>query len=150
MTALTTLIVVGNLMLAGPADAGARDELVAIAEQLNKAYVLNDIPAIEQLTADNVITIMRDIQTFNWADLLKLMPKLNTTSYKTKQTTARLLTDTVAQISYIADVEGTFDGNPLASPVRVLATWTKQDGTWKQSTYQETALEKTASRRRSK
>jgi hypothetical protein len=144
MTALTTLIVVGNLMLAGPADAGARDELVAIAEQLNKAYVLNDIPAIERLTADNVITIMRDIHVFSWAEQLKVMPKLKTTSYKKKQTTARLLTDTVGQISYIADVEGTFDGNPLASPVLVLETWTKQDGKWKQSSYQETTLRKTA------
>ena len=142
MTALTTLIVVGNLMLAGPDDAEARDELIAAARQLNKAYVLNDIPAIKQLTAANVITIMRDIQSFSWADYLKVLPELNTTSYKTKQTTARLLTDTVAQISYIADVEGTFDGNPLTSPVRVLETWTKLDGKWKQSSYQETALGK--------
>jgi hypothetical protein len=144
MTALTTLIVVGNLMLAGPDDAEVRDELIAAARQLNKAYVLNDIPAIKQVTAANNITIMRDIQSFSWADYLKVLPKLNTTSYKTKQTTARLLTDTVAQISYIADVEGTFDGNPLTSPVRVLETWTKQDGKWKQSSYQETALGKTA------
>ncbi len=144
MTALTTLIVVGNLMLAGPDDAEVRNEAIAAAKQLNEAYVLNDIPAIKQLTADNVITIMRDIQTFSWADQLKVMPKLNTTSYKTKQMTARLLTDTVAQISYIADVEGTFDGNPLTSHVRVLETWTKQDGKWKQSSYQETALGKTA------
>ena len=144
MTALTTLIVVGNLMLAGPDDAEVRDELIAAARQLNKAYVLNDIPAIKQLTAANVITIMRDIQTFSWADQLKLMPKLITASYKTKQTTARLLTDAVGQISYIADVEGTFDGNPLTSHVRVLETWTKQDGKWKQSSYQETALGKTA------
>ena len=142
MTALTTLIVVGNLMLAGQ-NAEIRDEAIAAAKQLNKAYVLNDIPAIKQLTAANVITIMRDIQTTSWADQLKLMPKLNTTSFKTKQKTARLLTDTVAQISYIADVEGTFDGNPLTSPVRVLETWTKQDGKWKQSSYQETALGKT-------
>ena len=144
MTALTTLIVVGNLMLAGPDDAEVRDELIAATKQLNKAYVLHDIPAIEQLTAANVIMIMRDVKTFSWADQLKVMPKLITTSYKRKQTTARLLTDTVAQISYIADVEGTFDGNPLASPVRVLETWTKQDGKWKQSSYQETALGKTA------
>ena len=144
MTALTTLIVVGNLMLAGPDNAEVRDEAIAAAKQLNEAYVLSDIPAIKQLTAANVITIMRDIQTLSWADQLKLMPKLITTSYKTKQTTARLLTDTVGQISYIADVEGTFDGNPLTSPVRVLETWTKQDGKWKQSSYQETALGKTA------
>ena len=144
MTALTTLIIVGNLMLAGPDDAEVRDEAIAAAKQLNKAYVLNDIPAIKQLTAANNITIMRDIRSISWADYLKVLPKLNTTSYKTKQTTARLLTDTVAQISYIADVEGTFDGNPLTSPVRVLETWTKQDGKWKQSSYQETALVKTA------
>ena len=142
MTALTTLIVVGSLMLAGPATAELSDELIAAAKRLNRAYVKNDIPAIEQLTAANVITIMRDIQTFSWADQLKVMPKLNTTSYKTRQTTARLLTDTVAQVSYTADVEGTFDGKPLTSPVRVLETWTKQDGKWKQSSYQETALGK--------
>ena len=141
MAIFTSLIVAGHLMLAAADATEISDEVIAAKAKIQTAYQTNDVEAVRALSTTNLVVIVPRFQNFTLEDQLKDTPDLKIKSYKMEHQRVTPLTDTVAQLTFHLEIKGSFKGKPLTSPVRVLETWVKQDGKWRQASYQETALD---------
>ncbi len=118
-----------------------REEVENARQVLQTAYNSGDAKVIEQRTTVDHLAITTGFQFFSQADQLTALSDFNLTSYEVAGLQVIPLTEDVAQLTFRADIEGTFRGRQLPSDIRVVETWVRRDGQWLQASYQTTPVE---------
>ena len=140
MTRLIILIVLGSLLVVAEGRADVRKEVVKAKQVLQAAFKSRDADVIRQRTTADHLSISTLYQFFSQADQLKALSDYKFSSYKIVGLQVIPLTKDVVQLTFRADIEGTFRGKRMPSKVRVVETWVKQDGKWLQASYQTTPV----------
>ena len=134
------LIVLGSLLVVAESRADVRKEVEKAKQVLQAAYNSRDANVIQQNTTADHLTITARYQFFSQADQLKALPDYKFSSYKIAGLKVIPLTKDVVQLTFRADIEGTFRGKQMPSKVRVVETWVRRDGKWLQASYQATPV----------
>ncbi len=138
------LIVLGSLLVVaeGRADVrkDVRKEVEKAKQVLQAAYNSRDANVIKQRTTADHLSITTLYKFFSQAAQLKALPDYKFSSYKIAGLQVTPLTKDVVQLTFRADIEGTFRGRQLPSKVRVVETWVRRDGKWLQASYQTTPV----------
>ncbi len=134
------LIVLGSLLVVAEGRADVRKEVEKAKQVLQAAYNSRDANVIKQRTTADHLSITTRYQFFSQADQLKALPDYKFSSYKIAGLQVIPLTKDVVQLTFRADIEGTFRGRQLPSKVRVVETWVRRDGKWLQASYQTTPV----------
>jgi ketosteroid isomerase-like protein len=141
MAALTALSVT---QLAAPARADDAAEIPAVKAAmttLDTAYEKEDEATIRSLvTSDHLAIAPIYGGSATVSEQVALFPDIHYSAYRATAPRIDLLDPQTALANYQISLEGTFRGNPLASPVFVTEIWVKRDGKWLQQLYQETPI----------
>ena len=135
------LIVLGSLLVVAEGGADVGEEVENAKQALQAAYNSRDANVIEQRTTADHLAITTGFQFFSQADQLTALSDFNLSSYEVAGLQVIPLTEDVAQLTFRADIEGTFRGRQLPSDIRVVETWVRRDGQWLQASYQTTPVE---------
>ncbi len=135
------LIVLGILLVVAEGRADdVREEVEKAKQVLQAAYNSRDANAIQQRTTADHLSITTLYKFFSQADQLKALPDCKFSSYKMGDLQVIPLTKDVVQLTFRADIEGTFQGRQLPSKIRGVETWVRRDGKWLQASYQSTPV----------
>ncbi len=135
------LIVLGSLLVVAEGRADdVREEVEKAKQVLQAAYNSRDANVIQQRTTADHLSIATLYKFFSQADQLKGLPDYKFSSYKMGDLQVIPLTKDVVQLTFRADIDGTFQGRQMASKVRVVETWVKREGKWLQASYQTTPV----------
>ncbi len=138
------LIVLGTLLVVaeGRADVrkDVRKEVEKAKQVLQAAFKSRDANVIRQRTTADHLSITTLYQFLSQADQLKALSDYKFSSYKIAGLQVIPLTKDVVQLTFRADIEGTFRGKQMPSKVRVVETWVRRDGKWLQASYQTTPV----------
>ena len=134
------LVVLGSLLIVAEARADLSEEVENARQVLRAAFNSGDTEVIEQRTTTDHLAITTGFQFFSQADQLTTLSDYNLSSYEVAGLQVIPLTEDVAQLTFRADIEGTFRGRQLPSKIRVVETWVRRDGKWLQASYQSTPV----------
>ncbi len=135
------LIVLGSLLVVAEGRADdVREEVEKAKQVLQAAYNSGDADGIRQGTTIYHLSITTLYQFVSQADQLKALSDNKISSYEMKGLQVIPLTKDVVQLTFRADIDGTFQGRQMASKVRVVETWVKREGKWLQASYQLTPV----------
>jgi len=136
-----TILVTAGLSPARAGEAETIDAIVKAAAALDQAFEAQDTKAVTDLmTPDHVAVTPYYDGPQTVADQLGSLPKLKyEQTIDSKPTVAVLCSDAAAR-TFKAELNGSFEGKPIASKVHVSEIWVKRDGAWAEKLYQVTAL----------
>lgn len=136
-----TILVTAGLSPARAGEAETIDAIVKAAAALDQAFEAQDTKAVTDLmTPDHVAVTPYYDGPQTVADQLGSLPKLKyEQTIDSKPTVAVLCSDAAAR-TFKAELNGSFEGKPIASKVFVSEIWVKRDGAWAEKLYQVTAL----------
>jgi ketosteroid isomerase-like protein len=136
-----TILVTAGLSPARAGEAETIDAIVKAAAALDQAFEAQDTKAVTDLmTPDHVAVTPYYDGPQTVADQLGSLPKLKyEQTIDSKPTVAVLCSDAAAR-TFKAELNGSFEGKPIASKVYVSEIWVKRDGAWAEKLYQVTAL----------
>ncbi len=136
-----TILVTAGLSPARAGEAETIDAIVKAAAALDQAFEAQDTKAVTDLmTPDHVAVTPYYDGPQTVADQLGSLPKLKyEQTIDGKPTVAVLCSDAAAR-TFKAELNGSFEGKPIASKVYVSEIWVKRDGAWAEKLYQVTAL----------
>ncbi len=135
------LIVLGSLLVVAEGSADVREEVENAKQVLRAAFDSGDANVIEQRTTADHLAITSGYQFFSQADQLATLSDYKISSYEVAGLQLIPLTEDVVQLTFRADIEATFRGRQLPSKIRVVETWVRRDGKWRQASYQSTPVE---------
>ena len=144
MGKLVAILFLIGLALGG-ADAKADDAAIeavnAAAAALDEAFERQDAKAIEQLTTrDHVAVTSYYDGPRSVAEQVKSLPELKYSQTNLDEPAVTLLGADVALRRFRADLKGTYQDVPIASPVYITSLMVKREGRWQEQFYQVTAL----------
>ncbi len=134
------LIVLGSLLVVAEGRADVREEVENAKQVLRAAFDSGDAKVVEQRTTADHLAITTGFQFFSQADQLRSLSDYHLSSYEAAGLQVIPLTEDVVQLTFRADIEGTFQGRQLPSKIRVVETWVRRDGKWLQASYQSTPI----------
>ena len=136
-----TILVTDGLSPARAGEAETIDAIVKAAAALDQAFEARGTKAVTDLmTPDPVAVTPYYDGPQTVADQLGSLPKLKyEQTIDSKPTVAVLCSDAAAR-TFKAELNGSFEGKPIASKVFVSEIWVKRDGAWAEKLYQVTAL----------
>ena len=134
------LILLGSLLFVAEGRADVREEVENARQVLRAAFDSGDAKVIEQRTTADHLAITTGFQFFSQADQLRTLSDYRLSSYEAAGLQVIPLTEDVVQLTFRADIEGTFQGRQLPSKIRVVETWVRRDGKWLQASYQSTPV----------
>ncbi|HEY8803018.1 MAG TPA: nuclear transport factor 2 family protein [Candidatus Dormibacteraeota bacterium] len=136
-----TILVTAGLSPARAGEAETIDAIVKAAAALDQAFEAQDTKAVKDLmTPDHVAVTPYYDGPQTVADQVGSLPKLKyEQTIDGKPTVAVLCSDAAAR-TFKAELNGSFEGKPIASKVYVSEIWVKRDGAWAEKLYQVTAL----------
>ena len=136
-----TILVTAGLSPARAGEAETIDAIVKAAAALDQAFERQDTKAVKDLmTPDHVAVTPYYDGPQTVADQVGSLPKLKyEQTIDGKPTVAVLCSDAAAR-TFKAELNGSFEGKPIASKVFVSEIWVKRDGAWAEKLYQVTAL----------
>ena len=136
-----TILVTAGLSPARAGEAETIDAIVKAAAALDQAFEAQGTKAVTDLmTPDPVAVTPYYDGPQTVADQLGSLPKLKyEQTIDSKPTVAVLCSDAAAR-TFEAELNGSFEGKPIASKVYVSEIWVKRDGAWAEKLYQVTAL----------
>ena len=136
-----TILVTAGLSPARAGEAETIDAIVKAAAALDQAFERQDTKAVKDLmTPDHVAVTPYYDGPQTVADQVGSLPKLKyEQTIDGKPTVAVLCSDAAAR-TFKAELNGSFEGKPIASEVYVSEIWVKRDGAWAEKLYQVTAL----------
>jgi ketosteroid isomerase-like protein len=136
-----TILVTAGLSPARAGEAETIDAIIKAAAALDQAFEAQDTKAVTDLmTPDHVAVTPYYDGPQTVADQLGSLPKLKyEQTIDSKPTVAVLCSDAAAR-TFKAELNGSFEGKPIASKVYVSEIWVKRDGAWAEKLYQVTAL----------
>jgi len=136
-----TILVTAGLSPARAGEAETIDAIVKAAAALDQAFEAQDTKAVTDLmTPDHVAVTPYYDGPQTVADQVGSLPKLKyEQTIDGKPTVAVLCSDAAAR-TFKAELNGSFEGKPIASKVYVSEIWVKRDGAWAEKLYQVTAL----------
>ncbi len=134
------LIVLGSLLVVAGGRADVREEVENAKQVLRAAFDSGDARVVEQRTTADHLAITTGYQFFSQADQLTTLSDYKVSSYEVAGLQVIPLTEDVSQLTFRAEIEGTFRGRQLPSKIRVVETWVRRDGKWLQASYQSTPV----------
>ncbi len=136
-----TILVTAGLSPARAGEAETIDAIIKAAAALDQAFERQDTKAVKDLmTPDHVAVTPYYDGPQTVADQVGSLPKLKyEQTIDGKPTVAVLCSDAAAR-TFKAELNGSFEGKPIASKVYVSEIWVKRDGAWAEKLYQVTAL----------
>jgi ketosteroid isomerase-like protein len=136
-----TILITAGLSPARAGEAETIDAIVKAAAALNQAFEAQDTKVVTDLmTPDHVAVTPYYDGPQTVADQLGSLPKLKyEQTIDGKPTVAVLCSDAAAR-TFKAELNGSFEGKPIASKVYVSEIWVKRDGAWAEKLYQVTTL----------
>jgi ketosteroid isomerase-like protein len=136
-----TILVTAGLSPARAGEAETIDAIIKAAAALDQAFERQDTQAVKDLmTPDHVAVTPYYDGPQTVADQVGSLPKLKyEQTIDGKPTVAVLCSDAAAR-TFKAELNGSFEGKPIASKVFVSEIWVKRDGAWAEKLYQVTAL----------
>ena len=136
-----TILVTAGLSPARAGEAETIDAIIKAAAALDQAFERQDTKAVKDLmTPDHVAVTPYYDGPQTVADQVGSLPKLKyEQTIDGKPTVAVLCSDAAAR-TFRAELNGSFEGKPIASKVFVSEIWVKRDGAWAEKLYQVTAL----------
>ena len=135
-----TILVTAGLSPARAGEAETIDAIIKAAAALDRAFESQESKAVKTLmTPDHVaVTPFYDgPQTV--ADQLASLPELKYEQKIDGKPTVAVLCPDAAARTFKAELNGSFEGKPIASKVFVSEIWVKRDGAWAEKLYQVTA-----------
>lgn len=135
------------LVVAMPAEAGATGaETVAAvnasSNALDEAFAKRDVEAIRSLmTADHISVTPYYDGPQSVDDQINSLAELNYGQTIVEEPTVELLAPDVALRTFIAELDGSFEGAPLPKRAFINETLVKRDGRWVERFFQITAQE---------
>ncbi|MDQ3921667.1 MAG: nuclear transport factor 2 family protein [Actinomycetota bacterium] len=105
---------------------------------LQAAFDKGDKETVTAMITDDHVSIMSYAQFYGRASLLEAMPKYKFSEYRIDQLKTTTIGPDVALVTSHGAIRGTYAGKPVPSRVIVGQVWVKQDGRWREATYQET------------
>ncbi len=124
------------------ADAELRAEILEAYQAINEAFELQDRSAIEALTTKDHIAITPYYDGWQTLDFqLDTASNLIFTQKPISEMQVRAIGSDVALLYFIAEIDGSFKGKPIAHKAAVTLIWQKVDGKWLERLYQETPLD---------
>ncbi|MET7393516.1 nuclear transport factor 2 family protein [Dactylosporangium sp. NPDC005572] len=115
-------------------------ELAAAVAELRTAFIERDRDKVAALVTDNHVSIMSYARFDGRAQLLDHLDDYAFRSYLTDDLTTTPLGPEEALISFRSTLDGTYADKPVPRDVLVGEVWLRQDGNWREATYQETPL----------
>ncbi len=104
------------------------------------AFNQGDVESLKRLMTKDHETTLTYARFSNAAEQLKVANDFKLIDYKIEGLEVKMLGNDCALVTYRADVNGTYKGKKVPSPVRVVAVWVKRDR-WREASYQETPIE---------
>ncbi len=123
------------------ADEAMEAEILEAFEAITEAFELQDASAIEALTTKDHVAI-----TSYYGGPMDLKEQIATASdfILTQKPISKIVVQPigpdVAVVRFIAEMHGSFKGEPIPSKAAVTMIWQRQDGKWLERLYQETPL----------
>ena len=136
-----TILITAGLSPARAGEAETIDAIIKAAASLDQAFEQQDAETIKKMmTPDHVAVtpFYRGPQTV--ADQLGSLPKLKYEQKIDGKPTVAVLCSDAAARTFKAELNGSFEGKPIASKVFVSEIWVKRGGAWVEKLYQVTAL----------
>ncbi|WP_238013716.1 nuclear transport factor 2 family protein [Dactylosporangium sp. AC04546] len=115
-------------------------ELATAVAELRTAFIERNTDKVAALVTDNHVSIMSYARFDGRAQLLDHLNDYAFRSYVTDDLTTTPLGPEEALISFRSTLDGTYAGKPVPREVLVGEVWLRQDGNWREATYQETPL----------
>ncbi len=126
--------------------ANADDDPAQLVEQsvrtLITAYDQGDIEQVKRLMIEDHEGTLTYARFSNRADQLKALADTKIVDYKIDGLKVKVLAKDAALATFRATINGTYKGEKVPSPVRVVEVWVKRDDQWKQASYQETPIDR--------
>jgi ketosteroid isomerase-like protein len=135
------LIGTAILLLAVQARADTGEEVEDAVRTIQRAFNKGDVDTLKGLMTEDLTTILTYARFSSAADQLKVLSDWKFSEYKIDGLKVKPLTKDVALVSYTATIKGTYKGKQVPSPVQAGQVWVRQDGKWKQASFQETPLD---------
>ena len=132
------LIGTSILLLAVQARADTAEEVEDAVRTIQRAFNKGDVETLKGLMTEDLTTILTYARFSSAADQLKVLSDWKFSEYKIDGLKVKPLTKDVALVSYSATIKGTYKGKQVPSPVQVGEVLVRQDGKWKQASFQET------------
>jgi hypothetical protein len=140
---LQSMLMAAALLL--PA-ANADDDPAQVVEQsvrsLATAYDQADAESLKRLMTKDHETTLTYARFSNRADQLKVLADFKIIDYKIEGLQVKMLAKDAALATYRAAINGTYKGERVPSPVRVVEVWIKRDDQWREASYQETPIDR--------
>jgi len=130
------------------AAADAKDDAVApevekALNALNAAFKDGKPDVIKSLMTDDHVAITPYYNgPYGVEELLKTLPELKLSEYRSSDVKVRVLDKDAAIVSYSLAMKGTFKAKPVAAKSYAVSVWVLRKGKWLETSYQETALDK--------
>ena len=121
-------------------DAQVREAVKKAKIALETAFDTGDREGVQRGITDHGISISTHWQFFSRAAQVKSLDDYKVTSYKMSQFKVLPICDEAAQLTYLADVDATYQGKKMPPHVRVVETWVLENDRWLQASYQETPV----------
>ncbi|MET7417531.1 nuclear transport factor 2 family protein [Dactylosporangium sp. NPDC005555] len=115
-------------------------ELTGAVAELRTAFIEHNRDKVAALVTDNHVSIMSYARFDGRIQLLDHFNDFAFRSLPTDDLTTTPLGPDAALVSFRSTVEGTYADKPVPRDVLVGEVWLRQDGNWREATYQETPL----------
>ncbi|GAA3202735.1 nuclear transport factor 2 family protein [Dactylosporangium siamense] len=115
-------------------------ELSAAVAELRTAFVEHDRNKVAALMTEDHVSIMSYARFDGRTQLLDHFNDFTFQSLPADDLTTTPLGPDAALVSFRGTLEGTYAGRPVPRDVLVGEVWLRQDGSWREATYQETPL----------
>ncbi|MFC5006915.1 nuclear transport factor 2 family protein [Dactylosporangium cerinum] len=115
-------------------------ELAAAVAELRTAFVEHDRDKVAGLVTDNHVSIMSYARFDGRTQLLDHFDDFAFRSLPTEDLTTTPLGPDGALVSFRSTLDGTYAGRPVPRDVLIGEVWLRQNGNWREATYQETPL----------
>ena len=136
---LKALTLAAGLLLAAPVwGDDIPMDLQGAVRGLQAAFDKGDKETVTAMITDDHVSIMSYAQFYGRASLLEAMSKYKLSEYRIDLLKATTIGRDVALVTSHGAIRGTYAGKPVPSRVIVGQVWVKQDGRWREATYQET------------
>jgi uncharacterized protein (TIGR02246 family) len=116
-----------------------KQTLIEAVTHLEDAFNQGDVEKIRSRMTTDHLAITSYAQFSNLEELVQALPSYKITQRQLSNIDVRILSQDVAVASYRAVIEGTYKDQKLPRQVWVVAVWVKQNGQWREATYQETS-----------
>jgi uncharacterized protein (TIGR02246 family) len=137
----TALLTAALLLPAANADDDPAQVIEKSVRSLATAYDQGDVESLKRLMTEDHEGTLTYARFSNRADQLKALADTKIVDYKIDGLKVKVLANDAALATFRATINGTYKGEKVPSPVRVVEVWVKRDDQWRQASYQETPID---------